>query len=103
MESDIFSVMVQNAEARAGERKRGREGERGDNSVYLTLFPNECLCLMPSVSRGLAVRRACVLRGATEAATRTNVNYTCRLCAAASFNPHAYWITHALSSWKISH
>lgn len=66
MESDIFSVMVQNAEARAGERKREGEGggERGDNSVCLTLFPNECLCLMPCVSRG--ARRAaglCVARG----------------------------------------
>lgn len=67
MESDIFSVMVQNAEARAGERKREGEGggERGDNSVCLTLFPNECLCLMPCVSRGGARRAAglCVARG----------------------------------------
>lgn len=49
---------------------------------------------------GLSVQGVCVLQRATEAVTRTNVNYTYQLCAATSFHPHAYQITHALSSWK---
>ncbi len=49
---------------------------------------------------GLGVLWACLLQRATDAVTRTNVNYTYQLGAAESFHPHTCRITHALSSWK---